>query len=85
VEQAIRSRAEIKQFLNALYGGRGPNGEIGFDVEKGVMFEHLAKLERSGLLGEEMLEFYAGEYERNGLHGTCEISLRDGIRPAAWV
>ena len=49
------------------------------------MFEHLAKLERSGLLGEEMLEFYAGEYERNGLHGTCEISLRDGIRPAAWV
>lgn len=39
VEKKIQSKEEIKQFLNALYGGQGPNGEVGFDIHKGLLFE----------------------------------------------
>lgn len=73
VEEAIRTKQQIKKFLSAMYGGKGPDGEVGFDVRKGVVFENLERVGRSRLMSEEMLEFYAGEYARNGVHSTCEF------------
>ena len=74
VEEHIQTKDQIKQFLNALYGGKGPNGEDGFEVTKGVLFENLEKLRRTRLLSEGLLEYYADQYARNGMHGTCEWS-----------
>ncbi|KAK3176905.1 hypothetical protein OEA41_008231 [Lepraria neglecta] len=72
VEEHIKTKAQIKQFLNGLYGGKGPNGEVGFDVRKGVLFENLPILRKTPLLDEEMLEYYAEEYCRNGMGGTAD-------------
>ena len=70
IEHRVRSRAEIKQFLSAVYGGRGPNGELGFDVHTGAVFENLAKVRKTSLMDERTLDFYAEQYEKNGLHQT---------------
>ena len=56
VEKRVWTKEEIKGFLNALYGGRGPNGEAGFDVTKGILFENLGKLRHTKLMSEEVLE-----------------------------
>ena len=73
VEDHVRSRDEIKRFLNSVYGGRGPNGEVGFSHTKGPLYEHLPKLNRTPLMGEDLLEFYGAEYERHGMRGTREF------------
>ena len=70
VEEHIKSKDEIKQFLNSVYDGRGPNGEAGFSLTKGPLYENLPKLNRTPLMAEDLLEFYAAEYKRNGMHGT---------------
>lgn len=71
LEKVIRSKDEIKQFLSALYGGRTPQGEFGFDAEQGVLLDRVPRLKRSRLLSEEELEYYAEEFARNGIHGPC--------------
>ena len=75
VEKHVQSKAEIKAFLNGMYGGRGPDGEAGFDVSKGVLLENLGKLGKTPLLGEEMLEYYVEEYARNGVYGSCKYDF----------
>lgn len=75
VEEHIQTKDEIKQFLNACYGGRGPNGESGFEMTSGTNFENLDKLGKTKLLNAETLEYYAEQYSRNGMHGTCEFQL----------
>jgi pimeloyl-ACP methyl ester carboxylesterase len=83
VEEKIKSKEDIKQFLNAMYGGKGPNHEVGFVAEKGVLFDNLPKLEPNRLLSEEELEYYAECYSRNGLRGplnwyrTRELNFKD--------
>ena len=72
VEEHIQSKEEIKQFLNAVYGGRGPNGEVGVKVTKGIMFENLEKLGMTKLMSEEMLEYYTEQYVKSGMHGPCQ-------------
>lgn len=74
IERSIQSKEKIKQLLNGLYGGKGPNGEVGLSVREGVRLGDLGKLGRTRLMNEEMLEFYTGEYARNGMHGTREWS-----------
>jgi soluble epoxide hydrolase / lipid-phosphate phosphatase len=69
LEETLQSRAEIKQFLNGMYGARGPNGEVAFDATKGVFLANLPKLGMTTLLSEAELEYYAQEYARHGLHG----------------
>jgi hypothetical protein len=54
LEKVIRSKSEIKQFLSALYGGRTEKGEIGCDVEKGVLLDKIPALKPSRLLSEEV-------------------------------
>ena len=69
LEEALQSRAEIKHFLNGMYGARGPNGEVAFDATKGVFLANLPKLGMNKLLTEAELDYYAQEYARHGLHG----------------
>ncbi|MCJ1451175.1 hypothetical protein MMC28_001510 [Mycoblastus sanguinarius] len=86
VEERIQSKEQVKTFLNALYGGKGPNGEIGFDVRKGALFYNLPKLKNTSLMSEEMLDFYAEQYARKGMHGTLnwyrnrEQNFQDELR-----
>lgn len=70
VETHIKTREQIKQFLNALYGGRGANGEVGFDVRSGPNYENLPKLRQSPLITPEILDFYSHQYEKAGIHGS---------------
>lgn len=54
LEKVICSKAEIRQFLLALYGGRTERGEVGFDAEQGVLLDKLGRLGISKLLSEEV-------------------------------
>lgn len=86
LEEAIQSPAEIRAFLNGMYGGRGANGEVAFDATIGVFVENLAKLERTRLLDERELEYYTAEYARHGIHGplnwyrTREVNWLDELQ-----
>ena len=40
--------------MKGLYGARGPNGELAFDPEKGVVAENLPKVGESRLLNGEV-------------------------------
>lgn len=62
VEQKIQGREKVRQFLNGLYNGRGPNGEVGLKVTEGVQFENLDKLGPTPLLSTEELDYYADQY-----------------------
>ena len=75
VESRVRTKEQIRQFLNAVYGGKGPDGETGFCHERGPLWEVMPRLERTGLMGEGMLGFYAGEFERRGVRGSCGLPL----------
>jgi len=80
----------IRMFLNAAYGGKGPNGEVGFGAEKGLLLENLPLLRPTPLLEPEELDYYAEVYSRNGLRGplnwyrTRELNFRDE-KPLAAV
>ncbi|KAF7545636.1 hypothetical protein G7Z17_g9023 [Cylindrodendrum hubeiense] len=66
VESKLQGKEKVRQFLNALYGGRGPNGEVGFKALDGVQFDNLPLLGPAPLLSEEELNYYTQEYLRNG-------------------
>lgn len=69
IEKHISSKEQIKQFLNGLYGGRGPNGEVGFVPEQGVLLQNLPKLNPTPLLSEKVGHFAVDdEYSSNGDH-----------------
>ena len=62
VEKVIRSKAEIRQFLCAMYGGRTAEGESAFDAEKGVLLDKVPKLRPSRLLSEEVSLFFDSSF-----------------------
>lgn len=54
VEKAIKTRDDIRAFLNGLFGGKGPNGEVAFVAEKGVHLDVLKKLRKTRLFTAEV-------------------------------
>lgn len=54
IEKVIHSRDQLRQFLNALYGGKGPNGELGFTAREGLLVENLPKLGPSRIISEKV-------------------------------
>lgn len=50
VEKSVKDEQSIKQFLRGMYGARGPNGELAFDPEKGVLAENLPIIGESRIL-----------------------------------
>lgn len=83
VEGKIVGEEKIKQFLNGMYGGSGPNGEKAFSASHGVYFENLDNLKPTPLLSKEELDYYAKQYAIHGLRGplnwyrTGELNYED--------
>lgn len=70
VQQHIQGREKLRQFLNAMYGGHGPEGEVGFEPTKGVLFDNLPILRKTTLLSDEELDYYTQQYM---LHDAPEM------------
>ena len=70
VEKRLQSKTQIKQALNACYGGLGPKSEPGFEVQKGFLFDNLPKLQPCKVMDGKTLEYYAEQYARTGMHQT---------------
>lgn len=68
-EAFITTPARIRGLLAGLYGGRGPGGEIAFNVAEGPLFENLEKIENSPVVSAEEMDYYVREYSRNGMRG----------------
>ncbi|KAK7952965.1 hypothetical protein PG996_013853 [Apiospora saccharicola] len=76
----------IKHFLNGMYGGRTPAGGVVFTPEHGVLKDNLPEIgENPGMVPQDMVDFYAQEYSRNGFHGPCnwyrvrELNMTDEL------
>lgn len=72
VEEKITSKDQIKQFLNALYGGLSAEREKGFDAQHGLHLDVLPRLLPTKLVDEATLDYYADQYAKNGMHGPRE-------------
>ncbi|KAF1962007.1 alpha/beta-hydrolase [Byssothecium circinans] len=70
VEKVIKDEQSIRQFLKGMFGGRGPNGEIVFSPERGVLSDNLPLIGDSKLLNGKILDYYVQEYSRHGIHST---------------
>jgi soluble epoxide hydrolase/lipid-phosphate phosphatase len=83
VEANIVGEEKLRQFLNALYGGRTPNGETGFSTSQGCDFEVLPRIGPTKLLSEEEVDFYVKRYAIHGMRGplnwyrTQELNFED--------
>lgn len=76
VEKRVQSKEQIRQLLSGIYGSTGPNGEAGFSIREGVLFDNLPKLGKPDLLSDEMMDYYVEAYAKNGIHGTRRPSTR---------
>jgi pimeloyl-ACP methyl ester carboxylesterase len=82
-DAAQGAQAAIRLFLNAMYGGHGPNREVGFVAEQGLLFDNWPLLGPTPLLTPEELDYYVQAYARSGLRGplnwyrTREMNFRD--------
>lgn len=72
IEKNIKTRDEIKHFVNSLYGARREDGAPGFDVHKGADFDVIksGKLVRTSLMNQEEWEYYADNFSITGVRGT---------------
>ncbi|KAG4438667.1 hypothetical protein IFR05_005848 [Cadophora sp. M221] len=69
VEAEIVGEEKLRQFLNAMYGGRTPKGAPGFSTSKGVHFDALPEIGPTPLLTKEEVDFYVKQYAIKGMHG----------------
>jgi pimeloyl-ACP methyl ester carboxylesterase len=71
VDEGVVGREKIKAFLSVMFGARRADGQVVFDVAKGLRLDKLepAAIGESPLLSREEMEFYADEYVRNGIRG----------------
>jgi hypothetical protein len=72
IESYTRDKAGIRNFLNAMFFGRSPDGELAMTPAEGYNAGLAPALRRSGLVSEAELEYYAEEYARRGLKGPCK-------------
>lgn len=75
IESHTKDKAGIRNFLNALYGGRTSDGKGAMTPEEGADLELMASLGRSVLVSEDELNYYVDEYSRHGLHGPCKSHI----------
>ncbi|KAM0347890.1 hypothetical protein ACHAP4_011153 [Fusarium culmorum] len=66
ISDEMTDEPKIRQFLNAMFGGRGPQDQVGFDPSRGIIFHNLPRLNRSRLLSDVELEYYVCSYFQNG-------------------
>ncbi|KAI9659282.1 MAG: hypothetical protein M1821_001540 [Bathelium mastoideum] len=56
IEDTLKTRVQIRQFLNSIYGGKSPTGEVAFNPYKGFDFEVSAKAEKTRLVDDNVSE-----------------------------
>jgi hypothetical protein len=83
VEKSVKDEQSIRQFLRGMYGARGPNGELAFDPEKGVLAENLPKIEESRILnGKVRLKLFKATLHEDGEVAARHLPFRNyGSRP----
>ncbi len=54
VEGTIKTKEQIRQFLNGIYGARGPNREVLMDPTRGILFENLPLVGKTKLLSDRV-------------------------------
>lgn len=69
VEREIQGKQKIREFLSAVYAGWNEEGKRGFSVDKGVLFDRLPGMKLPRDIEEGEMEYYAGEFARNGMRG----------------
>ena len=57
VEKMVKDETTIRQFLQGMYGGKGPNDEQVFVPEKGVVAENLGLVGESRILNGKVSDF----------------------------
>ncbi|RBR16685.1 uncharacterized protein FIESC28_06838 [Fusarium coffeatum] len=91
VQSRLQGEEGVRQFLNALYGGRTPEGELGFSSKDGILFDNLSKLGPSPLASKDEIDYYVKEYcshpapELRGplnYYRTQELNYRDDLEIA---
>ncbi|RSL42617.1 hypothetical protein CEP54_015415 [Fusarium duplospermum] len=66
LEEEIKDREQVGQFLNAMFGGVGAGGQAGFDPARGVLFKNLPQLRPPPFLSGNELDYYVSQYFRDG-------------------
>ncbi len=85
IDARLQGAEKIRQVLLALYGGRTPEGKMGFDSLTGLIFENLPSLGSSPLVSADDLEYYVREYLKNTMRGplswyrTAKINFDDEL------
>jgi soluble epoxide hydrolase/lipid-phosphate phosphatase len=74
---------KIRQCLNAMYGGRTKDKELGFAVEHGVYLDMISECGHTPLMSKEDLDFYVERFSRNGMQGPTNVSLL--CFPGLWL
>ena len=74
VEARVKGEEKIRQFLNGIYGARGPNGEQVFTTQEGCLFENLPKMGKSPLVEDREMDYYVQQ-----VAGNEGGSLRGGL------
>ncbi|KAK6209645.1 hypothetical protein QIS74_11229 [Colletotrichum tabaci] len=69
VEEKLTKPEDIRQFLQGIYGGRGANGELAFNTDRGVLFENIGKIGPTPLLSEEEVAYYTDNFAKSGMRG----------------
>jgi soluble epoxide hydrolase/lipid-phosphate phosphatase len=75
IVKEIIGEEKIRGFLNAMYGGRTKEKEVGFGVEHGVYLDRLGRIGKTPLLSKEELDFYVERFAVNGMQGPTNVSL----------
>ena len=70
VEDKVKTKDEIRYFLNGLYGGTSPYKERAVDVRQGINLDVLPRLQPTKLLDELTLDYYTEQFANHGMHGT---------------
>lgn len=65
----LQGPTKIRQLLTALYGGRTPGGEMGFDPYTGLDWDNLPALGESPLVPSDIMDYYVDEYLENTVRG----------------
>ncbi len=69
VSANLVGRDRLRNFLNGMYLGTGPDRETVFSTARGVLLDNLdVPIGQSPLMTREESEFYADEYNRHGIH-----------------
>jgi pimeloyl-ACP methyl ester carboxylesterase len=66
IDNEITDETKVRQFLNATFGGKGPENEVGFNASEGILFHNLPRLNQSQFLSDVELDYYTSRYSIEG-------------------